>query len=294
MPWHIESDNPDCSGFAVVKDSDSSVAGCHKTKADAEAQLAALYASEEGRTLAMTIPQLRALTDGAAHRVVCSPHGAGIDVEARSHLTANLGSGPALRMEVREKGDAFQLSGHAAVFNRLSEDLGGFREVLAPGAFAGVLDHDVRLLVNHEPHLVLARTRSGTLRITEDAEGLAIDADPALTSYGQDLRMLMLRGDIDAMSFGFSVAEDDWEINDAGMVTRTVISVRRLWDVSVVAFPAYPQTDVQARKTVDTDVGDADASVLGQDTGSSKERDPRRFAAWWRAEMHNLTEGART
>lgn len=242
------------------------------------------------------IAEMRRNTWGAVHRVYCGPQGADLAITNERALAAPLGAGPSLTLEVRATGDdqGFGIVGHAAVYGRLSEPLGGFREVLAPGAFRRVLDEgpDVGLLIDHDPSTILARTTSGTLSLEEDAEGLAVNADAALTTRGRDLRLSMKRGDVNAMSFGFTVREDDWEINDAGVVIRTVHEIGKLWDVSVVTFPAYPQTDASARTL------DEDEKIDDGATGASDRRgDPRRFAAWWRAQLHDLTsntEGART
>ncbi len=138
------------------------------------------------------------------------------------------------------------LRGHAAVFNVLSEDLGGFRERIAPGAFRDVLGADVRLLVNHKPDHVLARTRAGTLRLSEDTRGLAVEADLPDTTYARDLRESLRRGDLDGMSFRFKVGEEDWSNEDGGEV-RTVRLVERLEDVCLATYPAYPAASVELR-----------------------------------------------
>lgn len=146
-----------------------------------------------------------------------------------------------------------RLRGHAALFNTLSEDLGGFREQIAPGAFAEAIGRDdVRLLINHEG-LPLARSLSGTLSLSEDARGLAFEAE--LEESDPDvLRLLpkLSRGDVNQMSFGFSVKPggQDWAKDDEGRTVRTLKKLR-LFDVSVVTFPAYQQTDVALRELRD-------------------------------------------
>jgi len=136
--------------------------------------------------------------------------------------------------------------GYAAVFNQWSEDLGGFREMILPGAFTETLTHDVRALINHDANMVLGRTRSGTLELSEDEIGLRIKIALPNTQYAKDLIEAMKRGDVDQMSFGFSVGQDNWYEED-GQMKREIIKVDRLYDVSVVTFPAYPQTIAQAR-----------------------------------------------
>jgi HK97 family phage prohead protease len=152
-----------------------------------------------------------------------------------------------IRVEKRDD-EAAKIIGHAAVFDQLSENLGGFREKIAAGAFSEALkESDVRALFNHNPDFVLGRNRSGTLQLNEDARGLAIEIDPPDTQVARDLIVSMDRGDINQMSFGFTVEEDNWEEDDDGRVVRTILKVKRLFDVSPVTYPAYPQTDAAVR-----------------------------------------------
>lgn len=143
------------------------------------------------------------------------------------------------------------LRGVAAVFNATSEDLGGFREMIAPGAFREALAaSDVRALFNHDPNMVLGRTKSGTLRLQETDAGLEFEVDLPDTTYARDLQECMKRGDINQCSFGFSVASggDAWETEDNGKTwLRTIRSVGRLFDVSPVTYPAYPETSCAMR-----------------------------------------------
>lgn len=153
-----------------------------------------------------------------------------------------------MKVETREDGKRI-MRGHAAVFNQLSEDLGGFREQIAPGSFAdAIITDDVRALFNHDPNFVLGRSKAGTLRMTEDAHGLAIEIDPPDTQIARDLMVSVDRGDISQMSFGFSVRANgqNWGKDDEGKVIRTLTKLR-LFDVSPVTYPAYPQTDVAMR-----------------------------------------------
>lgn len=165
-----------------------------------------------------------------------------LELERRAFVTG-------LEIEAREDGKR-RLRGHAAVFNELSEDLGGFREQITPGAFAEAIERDdVRLLINHDG-LPLARNRSGTLKLVEDNRGLLIEAD--LDEGDPDVQRLLpklQRGDVNQMSFGFSVKPggQDWAKDDEGRTIRTLKKLR-LFDVSVVTYPAYPQTDVAVRE----------------------------------------------
>jgi HK97 family phage major capsid protein/HK97 family phage prohead protease len=133
------------------------------------------------------------------------------------------------------------LRGHAAVFNVLSEDLGGFRERIAPGAFSEVLQDDVRLLVDHKPP-PLARTKAGTLRLSQDGRGLAFEADLPSTTAARDLRESVSRGDLDGASFRFTVGEETWDGD-----VRTVVKVASLSDVTVATYPAYPEASIELR-----------------------------------------------
>ena len=148
--------------------------------------------------------------------------------------------------EVRSKSDGMTFTGYAAVFNSPSEPL-PFIETIAPGAFARSLHsrNQVKMFVNHNSDQVLASTRSGTLRLSEDSKGLLAEATLPDTSYARDLVVLMNRGDVTSMSFGFSVPQggDSWTDNN----NRTLNEVR-LHEVSVVTgFPAYEATSAQVR-----------------------------------------------
>jgi len=153
-----------------------------------------------------------------------------------------------LDLEIRSadgKPDAPMIVGYAAVFNQLSEDLGGFREKIAPGAFTKTLGADVRALFNHDPNIILGRTKAKTLRLAEDQKGLQIEIDPPDTETARSILAALKRGDISQMSFGFETIDDLWE-NIDGKIVRTLLNVR-LWDVSPVVFPAYPQTQAGLR-----------------------------------------------
>jgi hypothetical protein len=164
---------------------------------------------------------------------------------------------PLVDVEWRDSGNGedFTLTGYAAVFESWSEELwtwaGTFREKIARGAFADVLarEPDVRLLFNHDENFPLARTRARTLELSEDERGLRVWARVAPTSYARDLRLAMQRGDVDQMSFAFTVAEDSWHENhETEEIERVILRVGDLYDVSVVTFPAYPDTAAAMRE----------------------------------------------
>jgi len=158
------------------------------------------------------------------------------------------------------------LEGHAAVFNKKSEDFGGWRETIDPGAFSAAIKRDdVRALINHEPHYILGRTKAETLQLDEDNIGLHFNIDLPDTSYARDLDVSIQRGDISQCSFAFKIdgAKGEWweidgqpvKIEDAFAamwdknkheILRHVAKAR-LFDVSPVTYPAYPQTDVNVR-----------------------------------------------
>ena len=138
------------------------------------------------------------------------------------------------------------ITGYAAVFDSLSDDLGGFREKIDKGAFKKTIKKDdVRALKNHNTDYVIARTKSGTLKLSEDEHGLKIEATPPDASWARDLMTSIDRGDLDSMSFGFQTISDRWETQNKEEI-RTLMEVK-LYDVSVVAFPAYPDTAVGLR-----------------------------------------------
>jgi HK97 family phage prohead protease len=150
-------------------------------------------------------------------------------------------------VEARQADDGtMTLRGYAAVFNEASVPL-PFIETIAPGAFRKTLAEtpDVRLLINHEG-LPLARTKNGTLKLTEDDRGLFMDATIADTNEGRDLYKLVERGDVDQMSFAFRVIRQKYN-DDRSERTLTEVSLSD-GDVSVVTYPAYPQTSVEARE----------------------------------------------
>jgi HK97 family phage prohead protease len=147
-----------------------------------------------------------------------------------------------------EKKNELVITGYAALFDSRSEDLGGFVEEIDRGAFADALkrsDLDVRFLINHDSNLVLARTKSGTLELSEDERGLRIYARVAPYSYAEDLRIAIERGDVDQMSFAFTTEQDSWSKTEDGENLRRVSRVRDLFDVSVVTYPAYPETKTE-------------------------------------------------
>jgi HK97 family phage prohead protease len=151
---------------------------------------------------------------------------------------------------MRTDGDATapKLSGYAAVFDHetlIGSPSWGFREQVAQGAFTqAIKDDDVRGLFNHDANFVLGRTKSKTLRLSEDETGLRYEIDPPDTTAGRDLVQLVTRGDIDASSFAFIVTKDSWDYSDKEQPPLRTVQQVQLFDVSPVTYPAYPTTTV--------------------------------------------------
>jgi HK97 family phage prohead protease len=152
-------------------------------------------------------------------------------------------------IEARQAEDGtMRMAGYAAVFNEASLPL-PFIEKIAPGAFTKTLQEtpDVRLLANHEG-LPMARTKNGTMRLYEDETGLYFEAELADTQEARDLYTLVARGDVDQMSFAFRVIRQNWS-KDRTERTLTEVSLAD-GDVSIVTYPAYPATSVEAREAI--------------------------------------------
>lgn len=225
MPYGISDKQSDCSGWATVKEeSDGSYTtmACHDTKQGAIDQMVAISLAEDMQPLG--------------------------EVNSRSQMTKKIErrTYTVRDLETRQTEDGtMRLSGYAAVFHDSSVPL-PFKESIAPGAFRKTLSEtpDVRLLVNHEG-LPLARTKNGTLTLREDDKGLFMDAVIADTQKGRDLYTLVQRGDLDQMSFAFRVVRQKWS-EDRSTRLLTELSLAD-GDVSVVTYPAYPTTSVEAR-----------------------------------------------
>lgn len=252
MPWHVSKSGqcPASKPYAVIKDSDGSIAGCHPSEKAANAQMAALYAQE---------------AEPMSKNAVTVEAGPVVDatVESIRVFDARVIYAPLDACEWRDSGDPDKpnettLRGHAAIFNSLSDDLGGFRELIAPGFFRAALrkQPDVRLLFNHDPNYVMGRTAAGTLELREDNRGLHVFARVDKTiGWVNDLRTSMQRGDVDQMSFAFTVREggDDWAVVEEDAVVRTLLpdGADQLYDVSVVTYPAYKATEVSMRSLLE-------------------------------------------
>lgn len=140
-----------------------------------------------------------------------------------------------------------QTSGYAAVFNTIT-DLGWYKERIAQGTFTRAIaeKQDVRALFNHNPDHVLGRTKNSTLVLSEDNTGLRFNCDMPNTQPGRDVYTLVQRGDVDQCSFGFIVRDEEVTYDADGNALRTIKDAD-LFDVSIVTYPAYESTSVEAR-----------------------------------------------
>ena len=225
MPYYISQAQSDCDGWATVKQEANgsyTTIGCHQNKTDAIDQMVAT-------SLAENIEPGGEVNSRSKMK----------KIERRTYTVQDV--------ETRADDDGkLRLSGYAAKFDSPSVPL-PFKEIIAPGAFRKTLTEipDVRLLVNHEG-LPLARTKNGTLVLTEDNVGLRFDAELADTQESRDLHALIARGDVDQMSFAFRVIRQKWNENRTERVLTEVSLADG--DVSVVTYPAYPATSVEARE----------------------------------------------
>lgn len=143
-----------------------------------------------------------------------------------------------------------RIIGYGSVFNSRSENLGGFREVIMPGAFDEVLEDDVRALFNHDPNFVLGRNKAGTLTLSTDENGLRYEIHAPQTQTIQDLVIEpMKRGDINQSSFAFRLASDgdEWAEDDEGIIVRTIHKFSRLFDIGPVTYAAYTDANSATR-----------------------------------------------
>jgi HK97 family phage prohead protease len=156
-----------------------------------------------------------------------------------------------IRAEQNERGRV--ITGRPIVFGQRT-DLGWYDEVIERGALDTTDLKDVRLLVNHNVDMIpLARSRNNTenstMQLTVDDDGLVIraDLDTENNNEAKSLYSAVERSDIDGMSFMFTVDKDSWDDVDTDHPVRHVRSIRRVYEVSAVTFPAYSQTSIQAR-----------------------------------------------
>lgn len=153
--------------------------------------------------------------------------------------------------EVRAKRETSGIEGYAAVFDSWSVDLGGFREIIRPDAFAPALENkpDIRALVDHDPGRIIGRTAAKTLWVSQDDDGLAYLIDVPDTRVGRDILTSIERGDVTGSSFSFRLTPDGdlWSIDRDGTLVRELVRIGVVYDVGPVTFPAYPDTSAVKR-----------------------------------------------
>lgn len=149
---------------------------------------------------------------------------------------------------VETEGEEIRLTGLAVAYNSLSEDLGGFRERVLPGAFRETLDTgaEVKALVGHDATKVIGSRAARTLTLRDGDDGLRVSIKLPRTSYGLDLAESIRRGDQGKMSFGFTTRSDAWHKMN-GETIRDLVSAD-LFEVSAVAWPAYSATGIDIAK----------------------------------------------
>jgi len=232
MPYFISDKQSDCSGWAAVKeetDGTYTTIGCHDNKQDAIDQMVAISISEDMEP------------GGEVNQIDKNKARSKMKKTERRTFTVR-------DIETRAEDGKLRMAGYAAVFNEPSLPL-PFIEKIAPGAFRKTLSEtpDVRLLINHEG-LPLARTKNGSMSLYEDERGLYFEAELADTQEARDLHTLVARGDVDQMSFAFRVIRQKWN-DDRTERMLTEVSLAD-GDVSIVTYPAYPATSVEAREAL--------------------------------------------
>ena len=154
-------------------------------------------------------------------------------------------------IELRDEPESRHIEGYGSVFNERSLDLGGFVEMIAPGAFDGVIERsDVKCYLDHNPEKgILARSRNGkgSLSLVVDEKGLQYSFDAPKTSLGDEVVEGLKRGDYSQSSFAFTVDDEVWTKEADGTYLRTITKIGGLYDVSIVANPAYEGTSVALR-----------------------------------------------
>lgn len=182
-----------------------------------------------------------------------------------------------LGVEVRAADGTRTLSGYAIVFNSPTDIGGYFTEQVAPGACSDAVSGDVRALFDHKSAYVLGRTKAGTLRLSEDARGLKFEVDLPDTQIGRDVATSVERGDITGMSFNFRAIKEMWD-DTVDPPLRTLMKIE-IDEISVVAFPAYEDTEVGVRSLQEHRDAKAAAAAAEQDTVEETETKPAATSA---------------
>lgn len=252
MPWHIESDNPECEGWAVVKDDDGEIEGCHATEEAAEEQLAALNAAEAEAESKDEADEPEAILEIETHTATGDRSFTFSAITKPAIAARGDKSGREERrgsLELREDSDAStaEVFGYASAFDSpytITDMFGEYEEIVRAGAFERTIrEQDVRLYVNHDG-MALARSSAGNLELREDATGLEYRAtlDTGVSVVG-DLVRLMRAGVMRESSFAFQPIKQKWS---ADYTKRELLEVK-LFDVSVVSLPANPAASAGVR-----------------------------------------------
>ena len=158
-----------------------------------------------------------------------------IDMEKRS-----------INFELRAKPESRTIFGTATVFNS-AYDMGWYEEMMDTDALADADMKDVVALFNHDQNMVLARTSSGTLKLNVTGNAMEYEFEAPNTTLGNDLLEMVRRGDVYQSSFAFTVDKEKWEENTGNKPKRIIRSIKKVYDVSLVTYPANPDTMVAKR-----------------------------------------------
>lgn len=140
------------------------------------------------------------------------------------------------------------IKGYALLFNTVSDDLGGFKEIIDPNALNGVDISDVKCLINHDYNYVLGRTQAGTLELEVDSKGLAFKCYLPNTSYARDIYENIKAGNVNQCSFYYVLPDEEnaktWKVENGDYI-QTIHKINELIEVSIVTVPAYKETNVE-------------------------------------------------
>ncbi|ENI8429646.1 HK97 family phage prohead protease [Listeria monocytogenes] len=149
-------------------------------------------------------------------------------------------------LESVESKEENSIAGYALKYNSLSEDLGGYKEIISPNALDGVDLSDVRALINHDRNQCIGRTKAGTLTLKNDSVGLGFVCALPGTTFARDLKENIIAGNITQCSFKFRTTEGgvSWKRNKDGEYIRTIERFSEIEEISIVTIPAYEDTNV--------------------------------------------------
>lgn len=172
-------------------------------------------------------------------------------MERRSNMIRTIFETDEIRIDNKGKEGIGTLKGYAAVFEKLSIKMYYFREKIRAGAFTkSIKKNNVRALWNHELGQILGSKKSGSLKLIEDQKGLYFEIELPDTSTGRDAKVLVERKEVDGMSFGFNTKGQIWDETDPKNIIRTLTEID-LHEISLTAFPAYPQTSVKTKRSIE-------------------------------------------